>query len=76
MGIPFPSRVQTSLCIVGCVWPSAGVYVIMLGWSHTAFAGECVIMLGQSTASPCPSAEEAHDVVECLWRVSSPILTP
>ena len=37
MGIPFPSRVQTSLCMGGGVWPSAGVYVIMLGWSHTAF---------------------------------------
>ena len=37
-----PSRVRTSLCMVGCVCSSAG---------------ECVIMLGQSTASPCPSAE-------------------
>ena len=30
MGIPFPSRVRTSLCVSGCVWPAVGVYVSML----------------------------------------------
>ena len=37
MGIPFPSRVQTSLCLDGCVWPAAEECAIMLGRSQAAF---------------------------------------
>ena len=37
MRIPFPSRLRTSLCMDGCVRPSVGECVIMLGRSHTAF---------------------------------------
>ena len=53
-----PFRVRTSLCV--CMHPCVAVLMgdvsLCLGSRKRPSAGECVIMLGQSTASPCPSA--------------------
>ena len=53
-----PSRVRTSLCVCmhPCVVVLMGDVSLCLGGRKWPSAGECVIMLGQSTASPCPSA--------------------